>query len=265
MKYAIVNDAKSEAKKGISGLCPNCGSPMIPKCGEKRIHHWSHKGMLECDPWKENETKWHRTWKGHFHIDNQEVVHRDEITGEKHIADVKTNDGIAIEFQHSPICPEERKSRNDFYKKIIWVVDGKRLIRDETNFAQVYNAGISIGHVKKVNTSGSSLIKEWINMGVPIFLDFGQHILWLIIPVISEATTAYIFPISKVEFLEIFREINSQKKELFWKFLNNFIFAVKNSKQTRTIFIPPPQRHYVRRVPKIDYYQSRNVKRRRRF
>jgi len=257
MKYAIVNDAKSEAKKGLCGICPNCESPMIPKCGEKKIHHWSHKGKLECDPWRENETEWHRTWKGNFHIDNQEVVHRDEITGEKHIADVKTNDGIVIEFQHSPIKPEERKSRNDFYKNIIWVVNGKRLIKDETNFAQTYNAGISIGHVKKVNTSGSSLIKEWSNMGVPVFLDFNQSILWLLIPIISTENIAYIFPINEAEFLEVFNGTNSHKKELFVKFLNDYIITVRNSSLARKVSISIPQRRYVRRGPKIDYFQNK--------
>jgi hypothetical protein len=23
---------------------------MIAKCGERKIHHWSHIGKLECDP-----------------------------------------------------------------------------------------------------------------------------------------------------------------------------------------------------------------------
>jgi competence protein CoiA len=265
MKYAIVNDAKSEAKKGLCGLCPNCEGPMIPKCGEKKIHHWSHKGKLECDPWRENETEWHRNWKGCFHIDNQEVVHRDEITGEKHIADVKTNDGIVIEFQHSPIKSEERKSRNDFYKNIIWIADGKRLIRDETNFAQAYNTGISIGHVKKVRTNKSFLIKDWSNTGVPVFLDFGQTILWLLIPIISDVTTAYIFPISKVEFLEIFKEINSQKKVLFWKFLNDFIIFIKNPNPVRLISLSFPRRDYVSKGPRIDHIQRRYRRSKKRF
>src|SRR5690606_18131428 len=120
----------------------------------------------------------------------------------KHIADVKTNDGIIIEFQHSPIKPEERKSRNDFYKNIIWVVDGKRLIKDETNFAKAYNSGISIGYVKKTNINDSTLLKDWSNTRVPVFLDFGHPVLWLLIPIISNETTVFIFPINKNEFLE---------------------------------------------------------------
>lgn len=265
MKYAMVNDARSEAKKGLSGLCPNCGNPMVPKCGDKKIHHWSHKGKLECDPWRENETEWHRAWKGHFHKDNQEVIHRDELTGEKHIADVKTNDGIIIEFQHSPIKPEERKSRNDFYKNIIWVVDGKRLIKDETNFAKAYNSGISIGNVKKTNTNDSTLLKDWSNTRVPVFLDFGHPILWLLIPIISNEATVFIFPINKNEFLEIFNDLNQQKKKVFWSLLNNFILSAKGPNLPRTLLIPTPRRNFARRMPRIDYYTNRNIKKRRRF
>ena len=51
--------------------------------------HWAHRGSRFCDPWWENETEWHRSWKGQFPVNWQEVVHQAE-TGEKHIADVKT-------------------------------------------------------------------------------------------------------------------------------------------------------------------------------
>lgn len=53
--------------------------------------HWAHKGRLPCDPWWEPETEWHRMWKDYFPSQNQEVVHFDAATGEKHVADVKTD------------------------------------------------------------------------------------------------------------------------------------------------------------------------------
>ena len=264
MKFAMVNGARNEAKKGLSGLCPSCGNCVIPKCGEKKLHHWSHKGKLECDPWRENETEWHRTWKGHFPKECQEVVHRDELTGEKHIADVKTDTGTILEFQHSPIQTEERKSRNDFYKQIVWIVDGKRLQRDEAKFAVAYDSGLSLGLVKRVHANKSSLILEWSGMSVPAFFDFGQSVLWLLIPNISDATTAYIFPVSKTDFLEIFREGHPQKKELFWNFLNDIIMLIKNPQSPQMIRLPLPQRR-IRRGPRIDYIQSRQHRKRRRF
>ena len=83
MKYAIVNNEKVEATKGAKGVCPSCGSDLIAKCGELKVNHWSHKGNRNCDPWWENETEWHRSWKGYFPKEWQEVVHFDE-SDEKH-------------------------------------------------------------------------------------------------------------------------------------------------------------------------------------
>ncbi len=97
MKFALVNGNKVEATKGAKGQCPLCDSDLIAKCGELKINHWAHKGKRNCDPWWENETDWHRSWKGKFPIEWQEVVQFDE-SGEKHIADVKTDQGWVLEF-----------------------------------------------------------------------------------------------------------------------------------------------------------------------
>ncbi|MBK8202524.1 MAG: hypothetical protein IPK68_09510 [Bdellovibrionales bacterium] len=104
MKYALVEGKREDAQPGLSGECPGCGRPVVEKCGELKISHWAHIGKRICDPWWENETEWHRTWKGHFPKQWQEFVHRAE-DGERHIADVKTDQGYIIEFQHSHIRP----------------------------------------------------------------------------------------------------------------------------------------------------------------
>lgn len=111
MKYALIDDLRTQATKGARGLCPCCGSELIAKCGEQKINHWAHKGTRFCDPWWEPETLWHRSWKDKFPDVWQEYAQFDEQTGEKHIADIRTNQGLVIEFQHSHINPEERKSR----------------------------------------------------------------------------------------------------------------------------------------------------------
>ncbi|WP_223825375.1 competence protein CoiA family protein [Halopseudomonas salina] len=54
-----------------------------------------------------------------------EVVLFDEATGEKHIADLKTDRGMVIEIQHSAMPVEELKAREAFYKHMIWIVDGR--------------------------------------------------------------------------------------------------------------------------------------------
>ena len=86
-----------------------------------------------CDHWWENETQWHRDWKNCFPEEWQEVVNFAEDR-EKHIADVKTPSGLVIEFQRSAKKPEEQFSREQFYKNMIWIVDGTRLKTDRENF-----------------------------------------------------------------------------------------------------------------------------------
>ncbi len=82
MKYAILNKIKTEAIKGIIGTCPNCGAELIPKCGNIKIHHWSHKRLNNCDNWWESETEWHRNWKNNYPIDWQEISLKDAKSGE---------------------------------------------------------------------------------------------------------------------------------------------------------------------------------------
>ena len=125
MQYALVHNVRQEAFKGGSGTCPTCGAGMIAKCGNRMIRHWAHAHRENCDPWWENETQWHRSWKNLFPEEWREVSHT-ASDGEIHRADIKTSAGIAIEFQHSFITDGERQSRERFYKKLIWVIDGNR-------------------------------------------------------------------------------------------------------------------------------------------
>jgi hypothetical protein len=116
---------------------------MVAKCGEERIWHWAHQGTRTCDSWWEPETEWHRAWKGKFPIAWQEVIHPAE-NGEKHIADVKTDHGWVIEFQYSFIKPDERRSRNAFYPKLVWVVNGTRRKRDRAQFLRACEHGVPL-------------------------------------------------------------------------------------------------------------------------
>ena len=119
MKYALQADQRIEATPKAIGIFPCCGTDMIAKCGDRKVWHWAHKTKRTWDHWWESETQWHRDWKNRFPAEWQEVVHKAD-DGEKHIADVKTPDGLVIEFQHSYISPEERVSREDFYNNMIW-------------------------------------------------------------------------------------------------------------------------------------------------
>ncbi len=73
--------------------------------------------MRSCDPWWENETEWHRKWKGNFAEEWQEVILTDGITDEKHIADIRTPYGLVVEFQHSHIDRLNARNVRTFTKK----------------------------------------------------------------------------------------------------------------------------------------------------
>src|SRR5687767_1129096 len=177
MKFALLEGQRQEARPNLSGRCPSCERPMVAKCGEERTWHWAHQGSRICDSWWENETEWHRAWKGKFPISWQEVIHSGE-NGEKHIADVKTDHGWVIEFQHSYLKPEERRARNAFYPKLAWVVDGTRRKRDRSQFLKAWQDGVAVGKnspVRMVHVDESVLLREWADSQGPTFFDFGEE------------------------------------------------------------------------------------------
>jgi len=211
MRFALVDGKKSEATKGAKGLCPSCGSELVAKCGEERVNHWAHKGNRNCDPWWENETDWHRDWKRHFPIDWQEVIHIAE-TGEKHIADVKTEQGWVLEFQHSYLNPEERRVRDAFYPKLVWVVNGLRRKRDRLQFRQVLNESTPLSmnpHMLRARfPEECRLLKDWLGCSAPVFFDFKEidnskkSILWCLLPKSSNSGTIIIV-FTKEDFIKL--------------------------------------------------------------
>ena len=100
-----------------NAVCPLCKEEVISKCGEIKIWHWAHKSNNDCDNWGGRETAWHLNWKGEFPEETQEV-----IIG-KHRADVKIQD-IVLEFQSSSISLEKIKEREEFYDRMIWILNG---------------------------------------------------------------------------------------------------------------------------------------------
>lgn len=124
MQYALVAGVRREASVGIGGTCPACGSATVARCGTRKIHHWAHRALKDCDQWWENETDWHRAWKNHYPAECREVVHF-APDGEIHRSDIKTPGGIYIEVQHSHLPEPERLAREAFYGNLIWVLDGR--------------------------------------------------------------------------------------------------------------------------------------------
>lgn len=206
LKYALVNNERKEASQGLKGLCPCCGNEMIAKCGEIKIPHWAHKGKRVCDHWWENESEWHRYWKNNFPVSWQEVIHFSN-EGEKHIADVKTSNGWIIEFQHSFLKPDERNSRDRFYGKIIWVVDGTRRKTDIKQFHSVWMDGVRVNRsdsIKRVYIDEARILKEWASSDSPIFFDFGiQDIIWWLAPRTHKGHRNYLMAFSRNEFIKM--------------------------------------------------------------
>jgi len=174
MKFALVNDLKTEATKGARGICINCGSPVSTRCGSIEINRWVHVGNSNCDPWRQSETLWHRQWQNKFPKEWQEIFISDEKTGKKHFADVRTEHDLIIKFQHSAITPEKRIARENFYKNMIWVVEGTRAKRDYPRFLerkQNFRETDFPGYYY-VDFPSGCFPSDWIDSSVPVIFDF---------------------------------------------------------------------------------------------
>ena len=214
MQYALVNNERSTALPGLTGICPACGSETIAKCGTQRVHHWAHRGSRTCDTWSEPETLWPRAWKEKFPNAWREFIRHDQ-SGEKHIADVYTGNGLTIEFQHSHLKPQERAAREAFYGNMVWIVDGSRLKRDLPRFADGSSdfARTPLGGIYTTGFPEEAFPRNWITSQAPVLFDFQDAIvplatskrivdpLWCLLPgrVLGKAI---VLAVSREDFLE---------------------------------------------------------------
>lgn len=219
MQYALVNNVRTTPIKGLTGVCIGCGSEVIAKCGDIKIHHWAHKSNVECDSWWEPETEWHRAWKNHFPEEYREIPFTDSATGEVHRADVHTKSRITLEFQNSPISIAELKSREKFYSKLVWVINGSKFLNSFIVNENIFNPSdpklndfdfyegafllkeelstygiigckvFGVGSLELKNIQPSKMHfsftwknkhKAWFESESPVFIDFGDKFLyWL--------------------------------------------------------------------------------------
>jgi hypothetical protein len=260
MKFALANGQRREAQPNLSGECPVCGRPMVARCGEVRVRHWAHKGRRLCDPWWENETEWHRAWKDQFPVDSQEIVCYAE-DGERHIADVKTHGGWVIEFQHSNIRPDERRSREAFYQSLIWVVDGRRRERDVRHFSSAWANGESRYPLllkRRISSPKGALLRDWAGSRAHILFDFGdEQALWWLFPE-SDDKRAYVQHISRAQFVRIHREKWADGSSEFDSLVQNFSAFIAD-------YEPPPPTPRPRRSTEIPPHPNRSPMIRRSF
>lgn len=124
MQYAQIGGLRRKAEPTLQAICEHCNSPVRAKCGSKVVWHWAHVAVENCDSWYEPETQWHRDWKNNFGELCSEISIVKE--GVRHIADVLTKDELVIEFQNSPISSETIIARENFYERMIWVINGAK-------------------------------------------------------------------------------------------------------------------------------------------
>lgn len=172
MQFALVSNERREALPGLSGICPGCGEAVIAKCGTQRMHHWAHRSKRTCDFWWESETVWHRSWKSRYPSDWREVVVL-AADGERHIADVRTPNGLVLEFQHSFVGRSEQDAREAAHKNLVWIVDGTRLKRDFPRFMEGLTRCRWVGGRSYLVHQPENMVPPtWANRSVPILFDF---------------------------------------------------------------------------------------------
>ena len=181
---------------------------MVPKCGQHVLWHWAHKSRKHCDKWWESETEWHRSWKNNFPIEWQEIIHSNPATDEKHIADVKTPKGLVLEFQHSPIAPDELKSREDFYARMVWVVDGCRNEIDKNCFSLSLNKpSLEQPNEFPLRWWGTGkLFANWAGARNEVYIDFGGNVLWRILRFDKKTKSGAVHPVDKNRMLHVWTE-----------------------------------------------------------
>lgn len=181
MKFALLSGRRVEAQPKLRAICPACSGEVIAKCGQHIVWHWAHSSRSHCDQWWESETDWHREWKNRFPSEWQEVPRIDDRTGELHIADVKTAANLVIEFQRSSIHLDEVRAREDFYDRMIWVIDGRKNDTDRFNF-NIMRSSPNADGISQFQWFGrSTLFSRWHTLK-PVFIDFGpEHGFWRIL------------------------------------------------------------------------------------
>lgn len=117
------DEAACRAEKACYA-CPCCGGDLILRAGEVKAAHFAHRVGSDCDDFTHDMSDWHKWWQSQFPVQCREVPF--ESNGERHRADVAAGDFV-IEFQHSPISPDEFWRRNRFYNScgrlVYWVFD----------------------------------------------------------------------------------------------------------------------------------------------
>lgn len=179
------------ASPNITGYCPDCGEKITPKCGQIKIHHWSHKPGGQCQ-YGSGETEWHLRWKSYTSPENCEV----KIGN--HRADIRNDNGLVIELQHSNMSIDVIREREEAYDNMIWLLDCNDCDITFTGVART----VAVAVERSLYYYTWKYAKQaWASCTRPLFLDVGNKVLQ--IHSISKGTIKffYAFELSKQEFI----------------------------------------------------------------
>ena len=175
--YAIDKKTQIFPSKGIHGYCLDCGKEVISKCGTIVSHHFAHVADSDCgSQYHDHKTEWHQSWQHSVipALPGKNV----EVTIEKDTAikraDLISNSGFIIEFQHSPLSIIERQEREKHYGNMLWVIhttkENSNTWRKQTKDIRLFFNGDDdtvywyefISH-KKLSCSKEEFIQFFIN------------------------------------------------------------------------------------------------------
>lgn len=130
----------------------------------------------------------------------------DHQTGERHIADVYSEKDVVLEFQSYSIDPEEMRARENFYKKLVWIVNGRNNESDSFYFDE-YLVGTTSGDpmLKNLKWFGrSKLLAKWSQSTKHVYLDFGSDIVWHLVAYDVTTKTGQVRAYAKAKFVHFF-------------------------------------------------------------
>ena len=130
--------------------------------------------------------------------------------------------------------------RNTFYKRIAWVVNGRRRKKDLAKFQKaidqspIVNKKPLILQVKKPEES--VLIEDWHNSQSLVFFDFNALVLWFLFPK-TQSNHAYVGNFPRGAFVETFVSNNIDED-----FVSGLLSDIAKYEKSRRI-APRPKNH----------------------
>ncbi len=161
MIYALVDGKPTRpTATGQRAACGCCGgAEMISVCGSQVAWHWRHAVGADCDSWAAGkETPWHHDWKMRIGEGDpariERVMVRDGVTHRADAVATHPDGDIVVEVQHSGLSQVELTQREDFYGRMVWLMD-------ESGFGRSWYLGREHFQVKR--KFGRPVILDTVN------------------------------------------------------------------------------------------------------